>query len=152
MSDVPAERPADEDLLRALGEALREADAVPPRITETGKALFGLYTLDADLAALASDAAAPAGVRAAPAGTRELDFTTGGLTLHVEVSGRGVSGQVVPPQAGEVDLQTADGRPRRVPVDELGWFTVAPPPREEFRLLFLGSGGARALTGWIAVG
>jgi hypothetical protein len=141
----------DDELLAALGEALREVDAVPPRVTATGRGLFSLYTLDAELAELSAQDKELAGVRSAPSTARELDFTTGELTIHVELTGRQLSGQVVPPQPGEIDLQTADGPPQRVDVDELGWFTVVPAPQEEFRLLFLASGGARALTGWIAI-
>ena len=151
MSDVPGPWPAgDEELLAALGEALAEEDAVPRRVSEAGKALFSLYSLDAELAALESGDKLLAGVRSASPGARELDFTLGNLTIHVELTDRQVSGQVVPPQPGEVDVQTQGDRPRRVAVDELGWFAVAPPPRGEFRLLFLGADGLRAVTDWIA--
>jgi hypothetical protein len=141
--------PDDDDLLAALGEALQEEDAVPPRLTAMGKGLFSLYSLEAELAALEQGDKLLAGVRSSTTGARDLDFTLGDLTLHVEISGRQLSGQVVPPQPGEVDVQTQGDRPRRVEVDELGWFTVTPPPRGEFRLLFLGADGLRAVTDWI---
>ena len=139
----------DDALLAALGEAVREEDAVPPRVVATGKGLFALYSLEADLAALEAGDKQLAGVRSAATAVRELDLTSGDLTVHLEIAARAISGQVVPPQAGEVDLQTRAGRPLRAQVDELGWFTLSPAPREEFRLLFLGTAGARALTGWI---
>jgi hypothetical protein len=151
VTDVPEQWAGDDDdLLAALGEALQEQDTVPPRLTETGKALFSLYSLDAELAALEQGDKLLAGVRSASPGARELDFTLGNLTIHVELTARQISGQVVPPQPGEVDVQTQGDRPRRVEVDELGWFTVTPPPRGEFRLLFLGRDGLRAVTDWIA--
>jgi hypothetical protein len=151
VSEVPEQWAAgDDDLMAALGEALQEEDAVPPRVTATGKALFSLYSLDAELAALESGDKLLAGVRSASAGARELDFTLGNLTIHVELTSRQINGQVVPPQPGEVDVQTQGDRPRRVEVDELGWFSVTPPPRGEFRLLFLGRDGLRAVTDWIA--
>jgi hypothetical protein len=139
----------DDDLLAALGEAMREEDDVPPRVLTTGKGLFALYSLEADLAALEAGDKQLVGARSAATAVRELDLTSGDLTIHLEISARAISGQVVPPQAGEVDLQTPAGRPLRAEVDELGWFTVSPAPREDFRLLFLGAGGARALTDWI---
>jgi len=141
--------PDDDDLLAALGEALQEEDAVPPRVTAMGKGLFSLYSLEAELAALEQGDKLLAGVRSTATGARELDFTLGSLTLHVELSARQLSGQVVPPQPGEIDVQTQGDRPRRIEVDELGWFSVAPPPRGEFRLLFLGAEGLRAVTDWI---
>jgi hypothetical protein len=141
--------PDDDDLLAALGEALQEEDTVPPRVTAMGKGLFSLYSLEAELAALEHGDKLLAGVRSTATGARELDFTLGTLTIHVELSGRQLSGQVVPPQAGEIDVQTQGDRPRRIEVDELGWFTVAPPPRGEFRLLFLGADGLRAVTDWV---
>jgi hypothetical protein len=150
VSGVPGRwEPDDDALVAALGEALQEEDAVPPRVTEAGKALFSLYSLEAELAALEHGDELLAGVRSTTAGARELDFTLGNLTIHVELSGRQLSGQVVPPQAGEVDVQTQGDRPTRVDVDELGWFAVTPPPRGEFRLLFLGADGLRAVTDWI---
>ena len=139
----------DDELLALLGDALREQEDVPPRVVQTGKGLFALHSLEADLAAL--DDTAPAGVRSAAAAVRELDLTAGEVTLHLEIGGGRLSGQVVPPQSGEVDLLAAGGRPQRLDVDELGWF-AAPAPQGEFRLLFLGAGGARALTGWIPGG
>ena len=153
MSPGPEDRLRDdEDLLAVLGEALREEDDVPPRVVDTGKGLFALYSLDADLAALEAGDKTLAGVRAAGTAVRELDLTSGDLTIHLEIGGGRISGQVVPPQAGEVDLQTPGGLPQRVDVDELGWFAVSPAPRERFRLLFLGAEGARARTGWIPAG
>ena len=149
MSDVPWDPDDDDDLFTALGEALREEDAVPPRVTAMGRGLFSLYSLESELAALEQGDKLLAGVRSTTAGARELDFTLGTLTLHVELSGRQLSGQVVPPQPGEIDVQTQSDRPRRIEVDELGWFAVTPPPRGEFRLLFLGADGLRAVTDWI---
>ena len=142
-------QPDDDDLLAALGDALREEDAVPPRVTAMGKGLFSLYSLEAELAALEQGDKLLAGVRST-ATARELDFTLGTLTLHVELSSRQLSGQVVPPQPGEIDVQTQGDRPRRVEVDELGWFSITPPPRGEFRLLFLGADGLRTVTDWIS--
>jgi hypothetical protein len=142
--------PDDDALLAALGDALQEEDAVPPRLTAMGKGLFSLYSLEAELAALEHGDNLLAGVRSTGTGARELDFTLGDLTIHVELSGRQLSGQVVPPQPGEVDVQAQSDRPRRVEVDELGWFSVTPPPQGNFRLLFLGADGLRAVTDWIA--
>ncbi|WP_448623611.1 hypothetical protein [Geodermatophilus sp. URMC 64] len=140
----------DDDLLAVLGEALREEADVPPRVIETGKAIFALYSLESDLAALAAEpAGALAGLRGAQ--ERELTFATGAVTIHVQVTGRQVSGQVTPPQAGEIDLHTVGGRPQRAEVDELGWFTITPAPRAQFRLMFLGASGDRAVTDWIEV-
>ena len=142
--------PDDDELLAALGDALQEEDAVPPRVTAMGKGLFSLYSLEAELAALEQGDKLLAGVRSTATGARELDFTLGTLTLHVELSARQLSGQVVPPQPGEIDVQTQGDRPRRVEADEVGWFTVTPPPRGEFRLLFLGADGLRTVTDWIS--
>jgi hypothetical protein len=143
----------DERLLTELGEALQAAREVPPRFVEAGKAAFTWREVDAELAELGFDSAdepagALAGTRADPAALRAMTFVAGAVTIEVEVTAAALQGQVVPPQAGEIELRGRDGSATAVPVDEVGWFVFAPPPAGLFRLHLRTADGTRVLTTW----
>jgi hypothetical protein len=144
----------DEQLLADLHDALRDADAVPARFVEVGKAAFAWRTVDAELAELVHDSAdadataALAGTRAGPTALRTLSFSVGPTSIEVELTPDALQGQVIPPQTGEVDVQHRDGTERTVPVDEDGWFVCHPCPTGFVRLRLRRAGGQPVITVW----
>jgi hypothetical protein len=131
------DRGDDERLLTELGEAIRSRQSVPPSFVEDGKFLYTWHGIDFELAALSYDSAVsglPGGVRAETPSMRALTFVAGETTIEVEVAPDAVTGQVVPPQPGSVEVHVLDEEVQVVPVDDAGWFEVRPRPDEPFRL------------------
>src|SRR6516225_1532356 len=81
--------PDDEELLAALGEALRARREVPEWFVETGKNAYAWHDIDAELAQLTYDSLADrepaAAVRSEAASIRALTFTSARLSIEVEV-------------------------------------------------------------------
>jgi len=144
----------DDKLLGAIKVALEAADDVPTNFVETGKASFAWHDIDAELAALtydsASDRLAGAGTRADPATLRNLTFDAGRLTIEIEIIGDVLHGQVVPPQAGEIEVRRADGTSRPLPISDVGYFTTA-APEGAFRLYCRTAGDIVVQTNWITL-
>lgn len=144
----------DDQLLSALGEAVREGSEVPARFVELGKAAFAWRDVDAELAAIGHDSATgtvAAGTRAEPADLRTLSFVASRLTIELEATGEALLGQLVPPQAGEVELHRRDGLTGTTPVDDLGWFVIRPQPSGLFRLRVRQADGEIVITEWVAL-
>lgn len=143
----------DDQLLAELREALHTADEVPAGFIAAGKAAYAWRTVDAELAALAeemSDGAAPAGTRAEHAVVRALSFRAANLSIELEVTAEAILGQVVPPGAGRVEVQSQAGAERETVVDETGWFTIRPLPSTIFRL-HLRTASGDVVTEWITL-
>lgn len=143
----------DDALLTELGAALH--DEVPAHVVEAGKAAFTWASIDSELAALVYDSSTSAealtATRSERARIRDLTFASPHLTVHVQVSGDELQGQVVPPRRGSIEMQCSDGLPRMAEIDDEGWFTVAPLPASPFRLLWRTADGATALTDWLTL-
>ncbi len=145
----------DDELLSALREARGEERDVPAHFVEAGKAVFTWHSIDAELAAITYDSLAealPTAVtRAEHAAIRELTFAARHVTIHIQVAGDSLHGQVVPPQRGEIEVHVRGRTPQVIEVDEQGWFAVAPVPRASFRLLYRTLTGSSALTDWLTI-
>jgi hypothetical protein len=145
----------DDELLAALGEALRAAEEVPRRLVEAGKSAFAWHNIDAELAALTFDSArsplATTLTRTEMAPLRELTFASNRLRIHLEVTKEALHGQVVPEQAGEIELRPAKGAPVTIVVDEVGWFVIRPAPTGSFRFRCQTAEGTAVLTDWITL-
>ena len=149
----------EDDLLAALGEALRSGRSGPAGFIATGKAAFSWRDIDAELATLAYDSASngpeaePAGARSEPADLRYLTFTSGEISLEIEVTVDAVLGQFVPPGPGRVEVRTADGARAVVTavIDQGGGFTIRPVPRGSFRLYYHPANGGAVLTNWLTL-
>jgi hypothetical protein len=127
----------DDDLLRRrLAEALREIDDVPPGFVEAGSAALAWRDVDGELAALIYDSEHDAAVlaRADVASLRALTFATSQVTIDVTFLPGVMIGQVDPQCAARIELRPRDGGTIDVAADELGVFTVEPPPRGPFVL------------------
>ena len=145
----------DERLLAALGEAIKARQAVPSWFVETGKNAFAWHNIDAELAQLTYDSnedrREAAATRSETASIRALTFTSAHLTLELEVTGNSLLGQVLPPRAGELEIQTRAGGVSTTEVDEIGCFSVDPIPDCPFRLRCRTADGTDVLTGWITI-
>lgn len=149
----------DEPLMAELRAFFAEVDPVPPIVTETAKASLGWRRLDADLAELLSDSALEeetfAGARGGGAPVRAVTFGSGTLTIDIEVhvddQGRTLLGQLSPPGAGELQIQTTADAPLSAETDQLGRFRVRLPAGGPIRLRVLGGEGHAVETSWITV-
>jgi hypothetical protein len=144
---------SDEELLAAVGDALRSAGAVPRSVTVAGEAAWSWRTIDAELASLVFDsyleeAAAVRGEEAS--GARLLIFEGGdGASVEFEVGESNLVGQLLPPAPGNVSLLNADGGAVEAETDQVGGF-VLPLPTGPFRLLCR-NGDATFTTEWLSL-
>jgi hypothetical protein len=144
----------DDELLAALREAMRAREAVPAWFVETGRNAYAWHNIDAELAQLTydshSDDRMAAVTRSETASIRALTFTSGHLTMELEVTDDNLLGQIVPPRPGTLEIHTKTGL-MTTTVDEVGFFAVAPIPDSPFRLRCRTAEGADVLTGWITL-
>ena len=150
------DRGDDEQLLAALGEALRARQEVPEWFVETGKNAYAWHNIDAELAQLTYDSETDAAlghvaaVRSETASIRALTFTSARLSIELEVAEGSLLGQIIPPRAGTLEVHTTAGVTSS-PVDEIGCFVVDPIPSSPFRLRCRTEDGTDVLTGWITL-
>jgi hypothetical protein len=125
-------------VLSELGRALEE----PPldeNIIRAAQAAFTWRTVDAELEILSLDAglehAGAAQVRSTgPGSPRMFAFHGERLSVELEIDDAGIVGQLTPPGAGQVTLMTPDGPHATTQTDEIGCFTLPPPPPGPIRL------------------
>ena len=128
----------DDELLSELGRALEE----PPldeNIIRAAQAAFTWRTVDAELEILSLEAglehAGAAQVRGTgPGSPRMFAFHGERLSVELEIDDAGIVGQLTPPGAGQVTLMTPDGPQATTQTDEIGCFTLPPPPPGPIRL------------------
>ena len=154
-------RDDDEELLAALGEAIRAREEGPEWFVETGKNAYAWHNIDAELAQLTYDSSRDqdqgrdrdlvAAVRSETASIRALTFTSTHLSLELEVTEDALLGQVVPPRPGTLEVQTMAGTIATTPVDEIGCFAVEPIPASPFRLRCRTGHDTDVLTGWVTL-
>jgi len=145
----------DEQLLAALGEAIKARAAVPSWFTETGKNAYAWHNIDAELAQLTYDSSRDSelatSVRAESASIRALTFSSAHLTIELEVTPDSLVGQVIPAQSAVVTVQPRSGAEAVVPADEIGLFSIRPIPPGPFRMYCRTDAGVDVLTGWITL-
>jgi hypothetical protein len=142
----------DVALLARLAEAWRAEDEVPPEFVAAGKAVWQPPDLDAELAELIYDSQRePLLVRADTAVLRALTFASARQTIELEVGDGTLRGQLVPPARCEIEVERAGDGPARTESDELGYFTLAPVPRGQFRLRCRTGTGTDVVTSWITI-
>ena len=143
----------DDQLLAALGDAVRARQAVPDAFVEMGKGAYAWHRIDAELAQLTYDSRTDriAAVRSETAAVRALSFASAHLSMELEVTEDCLLGQVIPPRAGTLEAQTGAGASTETAVDEIGCFAVDPIPASPFRLRFRAADGTDVLTGWVTL-
>jgi hypothetical protein len=154
-------RDDDDELLAALGEAIRAREEVPEWFVETGKNAYAWHNIDAELAQLTYDSDSDrdqgrdrdlvAAVRSEAASIRALTFTSTQLSIELEVTEDALLGQVVPPRAGTLEVQTMAGTIATIPMGVLGLVSVEPIPASPFRLRCRTGNDTDVLTGWITL-
>ncbi|WP_300012452.1 hypothetical protein [Pseudonocardia sp.] len=123
----------DRALLDELAALLRGRNEPPPEVLDAAREVFTWRTVDAEIAALTYDSLlddVAVAVRAA-AQPRILTFESDGLTVEVELdatpSGRRLLGQLIPAQAAELELRSAETVVGSSVADDLGRFAVPVP-------------------------
>ena len=147
----PSQWAEDEDLLAALGSALSTAsDPAPLSVLRSAERAYRWRSTQPrpGPALLVHDAPAVARGRH-QVHERRLVFASDGLSLELDVGPRTAAGRLVPAEAGQVTVQTADGWARCEPVDSRGRFRI-PVPRGPVRLRCVTS-NAELVTGWLQV-
>jgi len=153
----------DENLLAELRTLFERVDPVPPLVVEAAQAALAWRRIDAELAELLSDSVDEAESLAVARGpgalVRAVTFSTGELAIDLEVQedgpGRTLRGQLSPPVAAIVEVQTADhGTAGIIEPDSLGRFTAHLPEAKPIRLRVRTGDGAGAhwvQTSWIVI-
>jgi hypothetical protein len=147
----------DDQLLAALGEAIRARQDVPDAFVEMGKGAYAWHHIDAELALLtydssrAEDRDVTASMRSETASIRALTFTSAHLSLELEVTGDSLLGQIIPLRSGTLEILARTGGTTTTPVDEIGCFAIDPIPDGPFRLRCRTADGTDVLTGWITL-
>ena len=149
----------DAELIQELKDVLENTDPTPVGVTEFAKAALGWRRIDAELAELLADTALEesALVRSGES-ARRLTFRTDKLSIDVEVQVEDgavrLLGQLAPPLAASVEVQSGDGSVLAAAAcDELGRFRIILNQVERIRLRFLPQGepDPPVETSWIAL-
>jgi hypothetical protein len=143
----------DDQLLAALGDAVRARQAVPDTFVEMGKGAYAWHRIDAELAQLIYDSGTVriAAVRSETASVRALSFASAHLSMELEITEDCLLGWVIPSGTGTLEAQTGAGASTETTVDEIGCFAVDPIPASPFRLRFRGADGTEVLTVWVTL-
>jgi hypothetical protein len=125
--------PEDTELEEQLRQVAARFEPLPADLLRTAVGAYTWRTIDADLAELIFDSAVDhddAALVRGPQQDRLLSFRCGGLTIDVEIAGAGAGrsliGQLLPPQAGHVEIRQGADAPLTVEADELGRFSAGP--------------------------
>jgi hypothetical protein len=143
----------DDSLLTELGEALAAAGDVTDEMRLAAVAAYTWRSIDDELALAAlvfdSDRDQARLVRdGASEAVRHLFFEADGVAVQLELSRDGLLGQLAPPEAGDVVVQTRDGHEQHGAADDLGLFSLSPAPTQPFRL-HARVAGTRLVTDWV---
>ncbi|MFE9675315.1 hypothetical protein ACFYO5_14525 [Streptomyces sp. NPDC006259] len=132
-----------------LREAAAILDPVPAGLRLLAVEAYALHDLDAKIAELTFDSLVDAiPVRGAVDVPRMLTFHTGGLTVDVEVTPRGIMGQLLPPQAASIEVLDGPRPGAALTADDMGRFTSEARPTGPFALR-LRAGGEVVVTEWM---
>lgn len=126
--------PDDDQLLAVLRRALAARRAVPPEFMRAASNAFAWHDIDAELATI-----------------RALTFTSGRLTIELEVTIEALVGQIIPMRAVTIAVETRGGAASGVTSDDVGCFAIRPVPSGVFRLRCLAPLTLNVLIGWITL-
>jgi len=135
----------DDPLLAALDRAMHPAVDVPASFLQAAHNCYAWHLIEAELAALAYDSAVDttelALTRAESATLRALTFEATNVTFELEIMPDGLAGQLIPPRAGQLQLQSSSGETIDIDTNPDGYFRIRPTPSTPFRLRCLLSNG-----------
>ncbi|MEU8654149.1 hypothetical protein [Streptomyces sp. NPDC048737] len=132
-----------------LREAAAILDPVPAELRRLAVEAYALHDIDAQIAELTFDSLVDAiPVRGAVDVPRMLTFHTGGLTVDIEVTSRGIMGQLLPPQSASVEVLDGPRAGAALTADDMGRFTSEARPAGPFALR-LRTGGEVVVTEWM---
>jgi hypothetical protein len=140
MADQKADQWWNDDdlLLAALHKALHPTEDVPASFIQAAYSCYAWHGIETELAALAYDSASDitelTNTRSESAVLRALTYEAADLTFELEVTPDGLAGQLIPVQAGELQLQLTDGRTTIIRAGANGYFKIRPTPNIPFRL------------------
>jgi hypothetical protein len=142
----------DERLFDDLAEAVRATAPLATTITAHAEGALSWRTIDEDLllASLTFDSSLEQAslTRAEASESRALVFTSAPLSMELEIMHDQVVGQILPPSAGEILIETSDGAEYRVNADESGFFELPSLPAGPIRLRCDTATG-RVVTDWV---
>jgi hypothetical protein len=146
----------DHALLTDLGTARANTATVPEDFVTAALGALAWRSIDADLAlaeltfdsAFDTELATRTGVATS---SRTLAFNGGGVSVEIEVTAAGITGQLTPAVEGRVSCQTATGTYDDTVTDAVGCFVLMAPPNGPVRLR-LRYGGRAVATSWICLG
>jgi len=154
------DEPDDARLEEELRELAARLEPVPDRLVQAALDAYAWRTIDAELAELAFDSLAEQDQAALVRGQQQerlLSFRASGLTIEVEVTAAGPArrliGQLVPPQAAEVEIRRQDAVVT-IATDEFGRFIADRMPAGPVSLRFgltPGEGRSAVVTEWIPI-
>ena len=142
----------DEALALELSELLREAGPHLDEAARRAKGAFTWRTIDEDL--LTAELTFDSTQRAEPALTRGPDsgrvmvFSVELRSVEIEVLADRVVGQFTPESSGQVEVEGDGGVVATVPVDDLGFFVIAPAPTGVVRFRCT-TPSTRLVTDWV---
>ncbi len=144
----------DDELLDALRRAVTARHEVPADFVAAARDAFAWHNIDAELARLTYDshtADHALATRTEAASIRALTFTSGRLTIELEVGHDSLVGQVVPAEPAVITVLPKTGRETVLQADEIGCFCVEPIPLGQFRLRCRTPAGVETMTSWITL-
>ncbi len=151
MTGLDARQWDDDTLIDNLRQAAEFAGPVDKAV-DAGIAAFTWRTIDEELAraSLVFDSLVESTTRAAIDDSAQLlVFEADSITLEIEINPGHITGQVVPPTTGTIDLQTPDGVAGRTTVQDFGSFRIEVHTRGPIRLRLHGP-NASAVTDWFS--
>jgi len=142
----------DEVLALELAELLRDARPHLDEAARRGRGAFTWRTIDEDL--LTAELTFDSTLQAEPALTRGVDdprvmiFSVQLQSVEIEVLADRVVGQFAPESSGQVEVEGDGGVVATVPVDDLGFFVIAPVPTGVVRFRCT-TPSTRLVTDWV---
>ena len=144
----------DEQLLNDLADAVREVGPLARTVAQQAGGVYSWRTVDEELllASLSFDSSVEqlSASRAGEGDPRVLVFNAAPLSVELEVMSDQILGQLIPPSAASILVQTPAGDTLQVEADERGFFLVSPLPKGPVRLRCDTATG-RVVTDWVVL-
>jgi hypothetical protein len=146
----------DDDLLLAdLAAAVRDVGPLARNLADHAHGVYSWRTVDQDLflASLSFDSSVQptSQSRSDPSQARVLVFNAAPLSVELEVMSDQVVGQLLPPAAGDILVETETGATLHLSADERGFFLLMPPLPQGMVRLRCDTPTGRVVTDWVTL-